>query len=126
MSILIDKSTRVLVQGLVARRRRRLWRRLGRMNRPLMTAEKIAMGVRERILKLLKQQPFQPFRLVLSNGHTHDIRHPELAWVSPYFILVGIPDPDADAPNAIIDDIMVSMIHIVEVEPILKKTKSSK
>ena len=84
------------------------------------------MGVRERIIKMLKQQPFQPFRLVLTNGHSHDIRHPELAWVSPYYILVGIPDPNLDAPNAIIDEIMVSMIHIAEVEPILKKSKPSK
>ncbi len=84
------------------------------------------MGVRELILKQLKQQPFQPFRLILSNGHTHDIKHPEMAWVSPYYILVGIPDPNLDGPNAIIDEIMVSMIHIVEVEPIMKKSKSAK
>lgn len=84
------------------------------------------MGVRERTLLLLKKQPFQPFRLVLSNGHTHEIKHPELAWVTPYYILVGIPDPNWDGPSAIIDEIMVSMIHIAEVEPILKKSKSAK
>ena len=84
------------------------------------------MGVRERIINLLKQRPFQPFRLVLSNGHSHEIKHPELALVSPYYIIVGTPDPDADGPNAIIGDIMVSMIHIVEVEPISKKNKSAK
>jgi hypothetical protein len=84
------------------------------------------MGVREQILERLRQQPFQPFRLILSNGHTHDIRHPEMAWVSPYYILVGIPDPTQEGPGAISETVMVSMIHIVEVEPIPKRTKSSK
>ena len=27
---------------------------------------------------LLKQQPFQPFRLVMSSGETYEIRHPEM------------------------------------------------
>jgi hypothetical protein len=84
------------------------------------------MGVRDRIIKWLKQRPFQPFRLVLSNGHIHEIRHPELAWVSPYYILVGTPDPNLDSPNAILDDVMVAMIHINEVEPIPKKHKPTK
>jgi hypothetical protein len=84
------------------------------------------MSVREQILERLRHRPFQPFRLVLSNGHTHDIRHPDMAWVSPYYILVGIPDPDFEGPSAISSSIMLSMIHITEVEPIAKKSKPTK
>ena len=81
------------------------------------------MSVREQILERLRHKPVQPFRLVLSNGHSHEIRHPDMAWVSPYYILVAIPDPKLEGPSAISDTVMVSMIHVAEVEPIAKKSK---
>jgi hypothetical protein len=81
------------------------------------------MSVREQILERLRHKPFQPFRLVVSNGHSHEIRHPDMAWVSPYYILVAIPDPKLEGSSAISDTVMVSMIHVAEVEPIAKKSK---
>ena len=83
------------------------------------------MGIREKIVELLKQRPFTAFRIILSNGHTHEIRQPELALVSPYYILVGVPERNLPSP-AISDSVMVSMIHVAEVEPISKKSKPSK
>ena len=83
------------------------------------------MGIREQIVKLLKQQPFQPFRLILSNGNVHEIRNPETALVSPYYVIVGKPDLDLPGP-AIVDSTMVAMIHIVEIESIAKKSKPPK
>ena len=75
------------------------------------------MGIRDRILELLAQRPFHPFRLVLSNGHTHDVRHPEMLLVSPYYVIVGIPDPKWEGGGAILDSNMVAMIHIAEIVP---------
>ncbi len=76
------------------------------------------MGVRERILELIKQKPFHPFRIVLSNGHTHDIRHPEMVWVMPYNVLLGTSDPTWEGPGAFVDSTMLAMIHIDEVLPL--------
>lgn len=76
------------------------------------------IGVRERAVELLRQRPFQSFRLVLSNGATFDICHPEKTWVSPFSILVGIPDPNSDAPGAILDSRLISLIDIAEIVPL--------
>jgi hypothetical protein len=78
--------------------------------------------MREQIIQRLKQQPFLPFRLRLSNGSVHDIRHPELALVSPYYVILGTPAPDLPSP-AISDSITVAMIHIAEIEPAPRKTE---
>lgn len=72
--------------------------------------------MREELIRRLKAQPFQPFRIRLSNGSVHEIRHPELALVSPYYVVLGVPAPDLPSP-AISDLITVAMIHIAEIEP---------
>jgi hypothetical protein len=35
----------------------------------------------EGIRKLLRQQPFKPFRLVMASGKAYEVRHPEMAFV---------------------------------------------
>jgi hypothetical protein len=54
----------------------------------------------EDILNLLRQRPFQPFRLHLTDGRVFDIRYPEINMVTRLSFLVGIPDPDAPDPRA--------------------------
>jgi hypothetical protein len=47
---------------------------------------------RKKLRDLLKQQPFEPFRLVMSDGVGYDIRYPDLLWVglaSAYMGLTG-------------------------------------
>jgi hypothetical protein len=64
---------------------------------------------------LLDQQPFRPFRMQLSNGMTHEVRHPEMTtvqlsvvWV--YYPAVQIPIPLAER------DVVVTLAHIVQVD----------
>jgi hypothetical protein len=71
--------------------------------------------MREQLLQLLRQRPFVPVRLHLSNGIVHEIRHPELAMVSPSYIVVGVPAGDAGGP-AIIESVIVSLLHLVQAE----------
>lgn len=52
----------------------------------------------EAFRRLLKRQPFQPFRLVMSSGKSYDVRHPEMAWVLRNDILVGIDVADDGLP----------------------------
>jgi hypothetical protein len=43
----------------------------------------------EDIHEYLKRQPFQPFRLTLTDGRTYDILHPELAMVGRSAVAIG-------------------------------------
>ena len=48
----------------------------------------------EGLRESLRQQPFEPFRLVMTDGEAYDIRHPDLLWVgrrSAYVGLTGQP-----------------------------------
>ena len=47
---------------------------------------------RAELQRLLRQRPFQPFRVVLSDGRTYDIRYPRMNLLAESYILIGIPD----------------------------------
>ena len=47
------------------------------------------------LLTLLKTRPFVPFRLVLSDGGTVEVRHPEFVLPGRQLAVVGLPDPHA-------------------------------
>jgi hypothetical protein len=70
---------------------------------------------RDDILRALQERPFRPFRLVLTGGITHEIRHPEMAIVTPSTVFIGVPAVDAPAPAAG-DVVVVSLLHIVQIE----------
>ncbi|MBY0230102.1 MAG: hypothetical protein K2W96_12540 [Gemmataceae bacterium] len=44
----------------------------------------------EEIRASLREQPFQPFRLLMSDGTHHDIRHPDLLWIGLTTAYVGL------------------------------------
>jgi hypothetical protein len=46
----------------------------------------------------LRQQPFQPFRVVLSNGRVYEIRYPRMNLLAESFINIGIPDETGPEP----------------------------
>ncbi len=72
--------------------------------------------------KLLTQQPFQPFRLIMSSGKACDVRHPEMAMLTRTDILVGIDVADDGVPAEF--DIC-SLLHVTAIEP-LSATMESK
>jgi hypothetical protein len=67
------------------------------------------------ILEYTRRQPFEPFRLFLSDGTTYDIRHPEMCMVGKKTIVVGIPSNETYVFDR---SITISMLHIVRLEPI--------
>lgn len=69
------------------------------------------------LARQLRERPFRPLRLLLSNGTVHEIRHPELAMVGRSTVILGSPSSE-EAPPAMEDYVMVSLLHIVQVEPI--------
>jgi hypothetical protein len=66
------------------------------------------------IRKLLRQQPFKPFRLVMSSGREYEIRHPEMAMLLQNDILVGVDITDNGMPAEF--DIC-PLLHVASIEP---------
>jgi hypothetical protein len=64
---------------------------------------------------LLSQRPFKPFRLTMSNGHSYDVRLPELAFLTRTSLVVGTDVPDDGIP---VEFKTCSLLHIVTVEPL--------
>lgn len=75
------------------------------------------------ILKVLRAQPFRPFRLRLSNDLLHEIRHPDMAIVTPTAIYVGVP-AKAGTDEGAQDIVIVSMRHVLQIEPVPEPTPS--
>ena len=75
--------------------------------------------MREKILELVKATPFSPFRIYLSNGVVHTVRHPEQVLITSGYVVVGIPHHDQSGPD-VADTVFVSLLHIVQVEPLSK------
>ena len=46
---------------------------------------------RAELHRLLKQQPFQPFRVHVNDGRVYDVRYPRMNLLAQSYILIGIP-----------------------------------
>jgi hypothetical protein len=69
------------------------------------------------LLKYARNQPFQPFRLYLTDGTIHDINHPELIMVGRSTVIVGLRKPNVAIP--VFDTtVELSLLHITRVENI--------
>ena len=64
----------------------------------------------------LQQQPFEPFRLVMSDGEGYDIRHPDLLWVGLRTAYVGL----TGQPGQTLFEraVKVDLLHIVRTVPL--------
>jgi hypothetical protein len=72
---------------------------------------------RAELHRLLKQTPFQPFRVVVSDGRAYDVRYPRMNLLAESFIKIGIPDETR--PTPICDHTeYVHLSHIVRIEPL--------
>ena len=69
----------------------------------------------DNLLTLLKTRPFMPFRFVLSDGGTVEVRSPEVILPGRQFAVVGLLDPNAS--DRLIDRwTMLYYMHITRVE----------
>ena len=75
----------------------------------------------------LRQRPFVPFRLRMSDGKAYDVRHPEMLMVSRTILAVAIHRPRTRQPEAIV---FCDPVHIIRLEPMVngrpKAARSSK
>ncbi len=65
--------------------------------------------------KLLKAQPFLPFKIVMSSGETYEVLHPEMAWVARNVVVVGRATHagSAEIPEF---EAICSLLHIASIE----------
>jgi hypothetical protein len=70
------------------------------------------------VLLRLREQPFQPFFVRLTNGTIHRIRHPEQAIVTTRSIVIGIPKSESSPRDEFRDYALVSLLHVVQIDPI--------
>jgi hypothetical protein len=68
----------------------------------------------EDIQARLRQQPFQPLRLIATEGLRYDIIHPDLVLVGARDLTIGYATPDR--PTVYDRVVRVAIVHIVGIE----------
>ena len=48
------------------------------------------------LIELLEERPFVPLRLHMSNGMTHEVRHPKMAIVGEDIVALGVEREDSE------------------------------
>lgn len=80
--------------------------------------------VPEELREATRRQPFEPFRLVMSDGEGYDIRHPDLLWVGQWTAFVGLT---GDTAKTLFErSVKVDLDHIVRLEPLEPFAKAGK
>jgi hypothetical protein len=64
----------------------------------------------------LRQKPFEPFRLYVTDGSIYEVRHPELCLVGVASVILGLNND----PNSTVFErtVRIDCRHIVKSEPI--------
>ena len=70
---------------------------------------------RNDLLRRVKKRPFSPFRIVVSEGATYDVRSPEQIIVARDSVTIGIPS-DSDDFYETTD--VVDLFHVIRLEPL--------
>ena len=71
----------------------------------------------DELQRLLRQRPFQPFRLLVSDGRVYEIRNPRMNLLAESFIKIGIPSAIYSEPICDHTE-YVRLDQIVRVEPL--------
>ena len=69
----------------------------------------------ESIQEHLRRQPFQPFRVFLSDGSAYAVHHPEMVFVMRREVIIGLPRRAGQLPERAV---YCDPLHITHIEPI--------
>jgi hypothetical protein len=70
----------------------------------------------EDLAAALLRQPFEPFRICLSDGKTYDVKHPDLVWIAKRYLLVASPMRERELGPLIERYDTVALLHVVRLE----------
>jgi len=77
---------------------------------------------RKDLLQRVRQRPFLPFRLVLTEGAAYEVRHPDFIMVGRDSAVIGVPgEQEQDFYET---TVLVDLFHIVRLEPLDSKAKA--
>ncbi len=80
------------------------------------------MGAND-LVEILRKKPFEPFRIVTTDGKTYEIHHPDMALVTRGSIHVAVPPPLS--PNDPAKEVVyLSLFHVMKVEFLNTSTPS--
>ena len=68
----------------------------------------------EAIRELLKNQPFQPFEVRLTNGDVHLVKHPECVVITKSRLVIADLDADRIAICALLHVASSSLVHAIK------------
>ena len=68
------------------------------------------------LIKRVRRRPFIPFRMVVSEDGTYDVRHPEQVLVTRDTAVIGIPGDQED--EFFETSVLVDLLHVVRLEPL--------
>jgi hypothetical protein len=70
----------------------------------------------EQVRDTLRHQPFEPFRLVMTDGKSFDIRHPDLLMIGQRTAMVGLT---GEAGQTFYERaVKVDLNHVIRLEPL--------
>lgn len=70
----------------------------------------------EELRGTLQQQPFEPFRIVLTHGMDYEIRHADLLWVGKRTAYVGLTGQPGH--TFFERSVKIDLLHEIRTEPI--------
>ncbi len=71
--------------------------------------------------EILKRQPFEPFRIVMSSGESYNVMHPEMVLVTSKSLVLALPDPTTSDGERLT---FCSYLHLAHVE-VLKPSRAA-
>ncbi len=76
----------------------------------------------EDLRDVIRKQPFEPFRLVMSDGVGFEVRHPDLLWVGRRIAMVGL----TGEPGQTFFEraVQVDLLHVIRIEPLQAAAQS--
>ncbi|MCB9851227.1 MAG: hypothetical protein H6817_11060 [Phycisphaerales bacterium] len=63
----------------------------------------------------LRRQPFEPFRVHISDGTHYDVRHPEMAYVTARELYIAVKMAEDDLPEKMV---WCDPLHVTRIEHI--------
>ena len=76
----------------------------------------------QELRETLRHQPFEPFRLVMTDGTGYEVRHPDLLWIGQWSAMVGLTGKPGETFYE--RAVKVDLNHVIRLEP-LEAAKSS-
>jgi hypothetical protein len=76
---------------------------------------------RKDLANRVKERPFVPFRLVLTEGTRYDVRHPEQIMVARDSTVIGLPSA-SDEEDFFETTVLADLFHVVRLEPLPART----